>query len=35
MRADKYLIAGEEGEFQHLLDALVEHWNPATTLEER
>jgi hypothetical protein len=35
MRAEKYLIAGEEEEFQQLLDALVEHWNPATTLEER
>jgi hypothetical protein len=34
IRAEKYLIAGEEAEFQQLLDALNEHWKPATALEE-
>lgn len=35
IRAEKYLIPGEEEEFQQLLEALREHWQPATALEER
>jgi hypothetical protein len=35
IRAEKYLLPGEEGEFQQLLEALREHWKPATALEER
>ena len=35
IRSDKYLLPGEEEEFQLLLEALREHWKPATALEER
>jgi len=35
IRAEKYLIPGEEEEFQQLLDALREHWQPVTALEKR
>jgi hypothetical protein len=35
IRAEKYLIPGEEEEFRQLLEALREHWKPATALEER